>query len=102
LRGQIVHRAEHLAGATLVRDALVAAGVRAEIRGEHRPNLMFVVPMSEVWVEVVVDVPDVARAEQVLRRYFGPELVRDDWVCPRCGEAVPGNFELCWRCDDPG
>jgi len=21
-----------------------------------------------------------------------------EWVCPGCGEAVPGHFELCWNC----
>lgn len=21
-----------------------------------------------------------------------------DWVCPQCGETVPGSFELCWNC----
>jgi hypothetical protein len=21
-----------------------------------------------------------------------------DWICPTCGETVPGNFELCWKC----
>lgn len=21
------------------------------------------------------------------------------WICPDCGEKVPGNFEICWKCD---
>jgi rubrerythrin len=21
-----------------------------------------------------------------------------DWVCPQCGETVPGTFEICWNC----
>ena len=21
-----------------------------------------------------------------------------DWTCERCGEAVPGGFDLCWNC----
>jgi hypothetical protein len=26
------------------------------------------------------------------------ELSRPDWKCPKCGETVPGNFDLCWKC----
>jgi hypothetical protein len=27
-----------------------------------------------------------------------PTVNREDWRCPKCGETVPGNFELCWNC----
>ncbi len=23
------------------------------------------------------------------------------WTCPSCGQSVPGNFEICWRCQTP-
>lgn len=26
------------------------------------------------------------------------ELARPAWKCPKCGETVPGNFDLCWKC----
>lgn len=22
-----------------------------------------------------------------------------DWKCPACGEAVPGTFDVCWKCN---
>lgn len=22
----------------------------------------------------------------------------ESWLCPHCGERVPGNFEVCWKC----
>ncbi len=25
----------------------------------------------------------------------------DDWQCSRCGERVPGNFDTCWKCQQP-
>lgn len=24
-----------------------------------------------------------------------------EWDCPSCGQAVPGNFEVCWNCNAP-
>jgi predicted RNA-binding Zn-ribbon protein involved in translation (DUF1610 family) len=26
------------------------------------------------------------------------EPARPDWVCPDCGETVPGSFDVCWNC----
>ncbi len=26
---------------------------------------------------------------------------RADWICPECGEEVPGEFDLCWSCNTP-
>jgi hypothetical protein len=26
------------------------------------------------------------------------DLDTDDWICAGCGEAVPGNFAICWNC----
>ena len=23
---------------------------------------------------------------------------RPEWVCPKCGETNPGNFNECWKC----
>ena len=27
-----------------------------------------------------------------------PLAVTADWRCPKCGESVPGNFDICWNC----
>jgi Flp pilus assembly protein TadB len=26
---------------------------------------------------------------------------RAPWACPRCGEEVEGNFDICWKCQAP-
>ena len=26
------------------------------------------------------------------------ELAGPEWNCPNCGERVPGNFDVCWKC----
>ncbi|MBN2563143.1 MAG: hypothetical protein JXQ75_19650 [Phycisphaerae bacterium] len=41
------------------------------------------------------------------RQALGEELPpvetsdRGDWTCTRCGEENPGNFEVCWNCNQP-
>lgn len=27
-----------------------------------------------------------------------PDLDAPPWKCPRCGENVPGTFDICWKC----
>ncbi len=27
-----------------------------------------------------------------------PPLPQPEWRCPKCGEMVPGNFDICWNC----
>jgi hypothetical protein len=29
---------------------------------------------------------------------FEQKRARPDWKCAKCGETVPGNFDLCWKC----
>lgn len=29
------------------------------------------------------------------------DVVDAVWGCATCGESVPGNFEVCWNCDEP-
>jgi len=31
----------------------------------------------------------------------GPDPDAEPWTCPKCHETVPGNFEICWKCQSP-
>ncbi len=46
---------------------------------------------------------DYSEAMTILRslREAGPVPLAD-WLCPRCGESVPGHFTVCWNCGNPG
>lgn len=41
---------------------------------------------------------DYEEALAILKAYQAPLIQGADWVCPGCGEAVPGNFDACWQC----
>jgi predicted RNA-binding Zn-ribbon protein involved in translation (DUF1610 family) len=36
--------------------------------------------------------PEVAAIKEL------PDDTRSSWVCPKCGEENPGNFDECWKC----
>ncbi len=42
---------------------------------------------------------DYANARLLLNAHEFPEKLEGaDWVCPRCGEEVPGELDTCWNC----
>lgn len=92
-----VHSATNLANATLARDALIAEGIDARIRGEGRASAAGEIPLPEAMIEVVVPGDSYLRAVGVLTRLEEAEE-GEPWRCPRCGEEVPGSFEVCWKC----
>lgn len=48
---------------------------------------------SEFYFETLWMLQRLSRELQAARRDAGAE-----WTCASCGEAVPGNFTMCWNC----
>ena len=47
----------------------------------------------------IVDDNAYEAALATLRQYHSPtDESLPDWNCQECKEAVPGSFELCWKC----
>ena len=51
----------------------------------------------------VLNDPDYAEAMTILRELKDTPAttateVEAEWTCPGCGQAVPGNFTVCWMC----
>jgi hypothetical protein len=92
-----IQKVRTLGEATLLRDALENEGIRADIRGEHRPSIAGELPLPEAEVEVWVLEADTSRALAMLER-ANQAADSDPRHCPKCGEENPGSFELCWKC----
>ena len=45
---------------------------------------------------------DYPEAVAILRSLQDAAPGSPDWLCPRCGESVPGNFTTCWKCEQAG
>jgi hypothetical protein len=79
---------------------LQQAGIPSFIRNEHAAAL------SELqgpafYPVLCVDEENYEIAMELLQPYYqqlNKTIEQVDWVCPQCGETVPGSFEICWNC----
>lgn len=85
--------------AWLVADRLNQLGIRAHVFNQYASSIVGDVPpdvaQPQVWLERECDRE---RAEVVLSEIDRAGRDTRDVACARCGEASPGNFDLCWNC----
>lgn len=107
------------AQAHILRGALEAAGIPAEVRGDQRTTLAGGLPVDACFAEVWVHARDLDASERILQEMLptggpsgalsiadaapeGGELgLSAEWRCAGCGEDNPPSFELCWSCQTP-
>jgi hypothetical protein len=97
--GRVVFVATSEAQAQMVRDLLVARGIGVELSGAWRAALRGVLPIAQtsIAIEAFGD-DDAERARAALEEIDLGEEAESVWSCPRCGEEVPGGFDVCWKC----
>jgi hypothetical protein len=88
--------------AYLLRDFLRHAGIDAQIFNENAQSALGEIPADVVTPEIWLasDHPRVwEHARRLLKEFEGRQrMVWTDIFCRGCGEANPGNFEVCWNC----
>lgn len=91
-----VYAAANLVIAHLVKNLLEAEGISARVSEvTEYPAEFFVGP--DVWVKQA----DGVRAQAVLAQHeheLTAHAAGVDWICPGCGNTVPGSFEECDVC----
>ncbi len=98
-----VYRAAHLLEAERVKDLLLDAGIEAHVHGALLTGALGELPVDatpEVWI---VDDDRFAAARAVVADYearLRGERTGSPWRCPRCGETVDGELDLCWSCGE--
>lgn len=93
-----VYRGNSPTDAWLVLHWLQRNEIPAWIRGDLQ-GAIGEIPVPESWPTIWVNAENRARADEALRLFRAPTLVRPAWNCPRCGEANEPNFDGCWSCD---
>lgn len=82
---------------------LESHSIPSVIRNENTSSIVGEIPFVSAYPELwVTNDEDFERAIALLREYRDsapPEVAGADWICPQCGEEVPGNFSSCWKCD---
>lgn len=100
--------------AHIVKGALEAEGIPAEVRNEGQMQLAGGLPVDQCLAEVWVEEHAARRAARVVESLLstnqdgalsvvvdGPEgrlSSAPEWSCRDCGEGNPVGFELCWSC----
>jgi hypothetical protein len=99
---QRLYSAANLSEAHLVRGLLMAAGIEARVFNEYASGALGELPFSEVapsvWIEEERDLP---RARQVVATYESAAATTSISRCAACGEESPGDFSICWQCQQP-
>ena len=90
------------------RAILEAAGLRCFVRNEATQQALVAgiatafFPLPDFWPTLcLLDDEDYPEAMQILRVSTVADVPLEEWVCPKCQQPVPGNFEMCWFCQEP-
>ena len=94
-QGVRVYSASALANVAIVKAALESHGIACQIRGAHYNRLTQLPTSPELWV---FDESQADQARQIVQEALEPPKESTSWTCPRCGEAVEGQFSECWSC----
>jgi len=89
--------ADHPVEAGFVRGLLEALDIEVQLRSMELWTAAVEIYTAEgarpsVWVRPA----DLERARAVLEK--SPADAGSPWHCPRCGEALEGQFTACWQC----
>ncbi len=98
-----IHTAESLIEIAHLRNVLVAAGIRCQIRNDRLMGALGEIPFVDCWPELwLVDEGDALRAKGLINDELRPALAREPWTCAQCGEIIEGQFSECWHCSPIG
>jgi len=85
--------------AQMCADYLEDRGVRTHVQGGFLQGAVGEVPPDYRMSVHVVHDRDEGLAHELLAEYLQP--VPEDaraWRCPRCGETIEAQFDICWNC----
>jgi len=82
--------------AQLLRATFEREGIPVEVRGAQLADKL---PLPGVEVTLWVDARDEHRAQTLLSKLDAQRRLAPT-RCVHCGEDNPGNFEICWNCQD--
>ena len=89
--------------AAFVKGLLETEDIRAVVQGSALDAARGDIPYTPAALPSVwVNEPDVEQATQIVDEYRrgGPAATQPqtDWICPKCGEILEGQFTTCWNC----
>jgi hypothetical protein len=95
-----VFSADNIVEVGLMRSLLEQHDIASELRNHHSSSLMGEVPFTSVWPELWVDQSKADRASQLIADLQREDVSGPDWICGKCKEDNPANFDICWQCGE--
>lgn len=98
-----IHTAESIIEIAHLRNVLVTAGIRCQIRNDRLVGALGEIPFIDCWPELwLLDEGDALRAKGLINDELRPAIARESWTCTQCGEIIEGQFSECWHCSPIG
>lgn len=89
-----------LTEAILLKDHLVQNGIAADVRDTGAVRIPYAGLATEVWI---ADDGKSSEARKLVRDFLARQKAagadRSSWICRRCREENPSQFEFCWNCE---
>lgn len=86
------------------KSILESEGIQIMLRNEHTQMAgVSEIPIPEFYPNIcVMHDEDYPRAWEILNQtmHTNAQNAEFDIACPTCGETNPGNFEVCFSCDE--
>jgi len=84
--------------ARLLKSILESEGISCFVKKESCVPIAQL-PSNDAWPELwLLDDRQVPQAMQLLQRYHSAQEDAASWRCPACGETVPPQLAVCWKC----
>ena len=74
------------------------AGIPCTMRNYFGSGATGELPFTETWPALWVDEMHEAAALELIEQTLAGQQGASDWLCPKCGENVEGQFQACWQC----
>ena len=85
-----------------MKNLLEQQGIRCLIKNEQLAGALGEIPFIDCWPELWVLADSQAdEALRLIAEHRQAARVASPWRCKHCGEAIEGQFTVCWQCGSP-
>ena len=95
-----IYKAANLSEAHMLEGLFKSKCIEAKFLGESLSVGAGELPMEVLQIDIYVKLRNQEKAKAVIIEYeknIKKENIKS-WLCDKCKNINPGNFEICWKC----
>lgn len=82
-----------------IKNILENNGIESVVKGDKRYSGIGELPPTECWIELwLIDESKKEEAAKLIDKINNEKQEGEKWKCPKCGELLEPQFEICWNC----